>query len=199
MTGVGIGYITSVTPVYQSEISKAAQRGWQVCCQLTTMLGGLMLAYWVNYGFYFHPGSIQWRFPLLFQLVFAVYILAVTPWLPETPRWLLRHGDERGLTVLCKLRRMDKDQPLIQDEYQGISEAIRIESKEEGAWKDLFSSDNIAANKRFYLSLGIQFMQQMSGINVSTFFESTMPTEADSGIDRNLLRTHIVYIQSEHD
>jgi MFS family permease len=38
ITGIGIGYITSVTPVYQSEISPAAQRGWQVCCQLTTML-----------------------------------------------------------------------------------------------------------------------------------------------------------------
>ena len=49
LTGIGIGYITSVTPVYQSEVSKAAQRGWQVCCQLTTMLFGLMLAYWVRY------------------------------------------------------------------------------------------------------------------------------------------------------
>ena len=46
-TGIGIGYITSVTPVYQSDISKATQRGWQVCCQLTTMLFGLMLAYWM--------------------------------------------------------------------------------------------------------------------------------------------------------
>lgn len=50
VTGVGIGYVTSVTPVYQSEISAAAQRGWQVACQLTTMLFGLMLAYCINYG-----------------------------------------------------------------------------------------------------------------------------------------------------
>jgi MFS family permease len=27
ITGIGIGYVTSVTPVYQSEISAAAQRG----------------------------------------------------------------------------------------------------------------------------------------------------------------------------
>lgn len=59
ITGIGIGYITSVTPVYQSEISPAAQRSWQVCSQLTTMLFGLMLAYWINYGFYFHAGSVQ--------------------------------------------------------------------------------------------------------------------------------------------
>jgi len=58
--------VTCVTPVYQSEISAAAHRGWRVCCQLTTMLFGLMLAYWINYGVYFINGAFQWRFPLLF-------------------------------------------------------------------------------------------------------------------------------------
>jgi len=42
VTGVGIGYITSVCAVYQSEISTQVTRGWNVCVQLTTMLGGLM-------------------------------------------------------------------------------------------------------------------------------------------------------------
>ena len=132
------------------------------------MLGGLMLAYWINYGFYFHPGSIQWRFPLLFQLVFAVYISVVTPFMPETPRWLLRHGDDRGLTVLCRLRAKEKNDPAVQAEYEDILEAIRIESKEEGNWLDLFRDKGIKANKRFYLALGIQFMQQMTGINIAS-------------------------------
>jgi len=53
VAGVGVGVVTSVTPVYQSEVSSAGQRGWLVCCQLSTMLVGLMLAYWINYGMYF--------------------------------------------------------------------------------------------------------------------------------------------------
>lgn len=167
ITGIGIGYITSVTPVYQSEISHAKQRGWQVCCQLTTMLFGLMLAYWINYAFYFHLGAIQWRFPLLFQLVFAVYICCITPFLPDTPRWLMRHrGVKEGLVVLGKLRGRGEDDVLVQREKDDIMEAIRIESKEEGSWGDLFKSNGIAAHKRFYLALGVQFMQQMSGINI---------------------------------
>jgi len=99
VTGVGIGYVTSMTPVYQSEVSAAVHRRWQVCCQLTTMLFGLMLAYWINYRVYFIDSAFQWRFPLLFQCVFAVYILALTVWLPDTPRWLMRHdgNEERGL------------------------------------------------------------------------------------------------------
>ncbi|OZJ02831.1 hypothetical protein BZG36_04352 [Bifiguratus adelaidae] len=176
VTGVGIGYITSVTPVYQSEISPAAQRGWQVCCQLTTMLFGLMLAYWINYGFYFLSGDAQWRFPLLFQLVFAVYILALTPFLPDTPRWLMRHeqSPERGLAVLSKLRNKAEDHPDVKQEASDILDAIRLEAKEEGTWGDLFRSNGISANKRFFLSLGIQFMQQMSGINIVTYYAPTI-------------------------
>lgn len=169
ITGVGIGYITSVTPVYQSEISAAAQRGWQVCCQLTTMLFGLMLAYWINYGVYFRNSDFQWRFPLLFQCVFAVYILVVAVWLPDTPRWLIKHdgNEERGLLVLARLRGMDQENRVVQREKDDILQAIAIESKEEGTWGDLFRNNGIGANKRFYLALGIQFMQQMSGKFIS--------------------------------
>ena len=169
ITGVGIGYITSVTPVYQSEISAAAQRGWQVCCQLTTMLFGLMLAYWINYGVFFRNSDFQWRFPLLFQCVFAIYILAIAVWLPDTPRWLMKRdgNEERGLVVLANLRGLDREHKLVQREKREIMEAIAIESKEEGSWGDLTRDCGVGANKRFYLAVGIQFMQQMSGMSSS--------------------------------
>ncbi|KAF2234290.1 general substrate transporter [Viridothelium virens] len=176
LTGLGIGLITSSTPVYQSEISVAKHRGWQVCCQLTTMLFGLMLAYWINYGFYFKQGDIQWRFPLLFQLVFAVYILLLTPWLPDTPRWLMRHdgSPDRGLIVLSKLRSLPMEHPVVQSEGDDILQAIKLEAQEEGSWTDLFRSNGISAHKRFYLALGVQFMQQMSGINIVTYYAPTL-------------------------
>lgn len=178
VTGIGIGYCTSVTPVYQSEVSATEQRGWQVCCQLTTMLGGLMLAYWINYGFYFHSGSVQWRFPLAFQCVFAVYILCVTVWLPDTPRWLIRHAQtpEEGTDVLARLRGKAVEDRVVQREKDAILAAIMLESKEEGTWGDLFRSNGLHANKRFYLALGIQFMQQMTGINIVTYYAPTLYT-----------------------
>ncbi|KAK0634417.1 general substrate transporter [Bombardia bombarda] len=176
IVGIGIGYTTSVTPVYQSEISAHEQRGWQVCCQLTTMLLGLLLAYCLNYAFYFHPGAAQWRFPLAFQCVFAIYILALAPFLPDTPRWLLRHDEtpDRGLSVLARLRGKSEDDHAVQREMTEILNVISLESKEQGTWGDLFRSNGVSANKRFYLAVGIQFMQQMSGINIITYFAPTL-------------------------
>ena len=134
------------------------------------MLFGLMLAYWINYGFFYEQSSVQWRFPLAFQMVFAVYCIAVTIFLPDTPRWLLRYGNspEKGTTVLAHLRGSDVNDQAVLREMKEIMDAIEIENREEGSWRDLFRSGGIAAHKRFYLALGIQFMQQMSGINIAS-------------------------------
>ncbi|KAL9060272.1 MAG: hypothetical protein Q9162_000676 [Coniocarpon cinnabarinum] len=169
-TGVGIGYLTGVAPVYQSEVARAAHRGWMVCCQVTTMLGGLMVAYWINYGFYFVKNSAQWRFPLAFQMVFAIYIVIITTFLPDTPRWLMRHdrpeNPSRSLAVLARFRNRPEDDKTVLAELDAIKHAIGLEAAQEGSWSDLFRSNGMQANKRFYLALGIQFMQQMTGINI---------------------------------
>lgn len=174
IVGVGIGYITSTTPVYQSEVSRHEQRGWQVCCQLTTMLIGLALAYWVNYGFYFRPGEAQWRVPLALQCVFAGYILVVVPFLPDTPRWLLRTfpgNPERGREVLARLRGKEEEDEEVKLEVEEILKAVNREAKAEGTWGDLLKDNNgVMANKRFALAVGIQFMQQMTGINIVTYY-----------------------------
>ena len=165
LTGIGIGLIISMAPVYISEMAKASQRGWQFCAQPTTLLFGLIITYFINYGCYFHPGEFQWRFPLLFQCIFAIYIIALTTFLPETPRWLMRHdGDDiRGLLVLAKLRNKEPTDPSVQNEKNEIMDAINIEAKEEGGWMDLFRDGGVSGHKRFYLACGIQFMEQMSG------------------------------------
>ena len=129
------------------------------------MLFGLMLAYWINYGFFYQQSSLQWRFPLAFQAVFAIYCIGLTTFLPDTPRWLLRYSSspDKGVAVLAKLRGKHVDDVDVQQEKKEIWDAIEIESREEGTWLDLFRSAGISADKRFYLALGIQFMQQMSG------------------------------------
>ncbi|CRG88990.1 Sugar transporter STL1 [Talaromyces islandicus] len=180
VTGVGIGYLMSTAPVYQSEVCSPSQRGWQIGIQVSMMLFGLMISYFMNYGLYFHHGAVQWRFPLLFQILFAAYIIAVTIFLPDTPRWLMWHrpSNDEGPVVLSRLRNRPIDDPIVVEEKTEILEAIRIESQEEGTWMDLFRDGGTRADKRFYLSLGIQFMQQLSGINIVTYYAPTLFTES---------------------
>lgn len=147
-----------------------------MCCQLTCLLVGILLSYWINYGMYFLNGHFTWRFPLLVQIVFALYMLAVTPWLPETPRWLMYHEStpDRGLLVLAKLRNKPMDDPEVQKEKNEIMKAISLEAEAEGSWGDVFRDNNCQGNKRFFLAVGIQFMQQTTGINIVTYYAPTI-------------------------
>ncbi|KAH0825910.1 putative sugar transporter [Lanmaoa asiatica] len=147
ITGIGMNYITSGkfhlsdSPVYQSEITLPEHRA-------------------------------QHSDALLFQCVFAIYVIAVTLWLPETPRWLMQHDrtPDRVTMVLAKLRGVSSDHPVVQHERAEILNAIALEAKEKGSWSNLFKDHGIRGNKRFYLALGIQFMQQMTGINIVTYY-----------------------------
>lgn len=55
-------------PVLQSEVSPKAARGRFVCFQLSLLNLGIMIAYWVGYGFTPVTGSIAWRIPVALQV-----------------------------------------------------------------------------------------------------------------------------------
>lgn len=52
------------------------------------LVTGYAVAGWVGYACYFASNqSFQWRFPLALGCVWPVLLLAISPWLPESPRW----------------------------------------------------------------------------------------------------------------
>lgn len=46
----------------------------------------------VGYGFYFVKGQAQWRVPVGIQLIPALIVCVFINFLPESPRWLVKHG-----------------------------------------------------------------------------------------------------------
>ena len=59
------------------------------------------------------------------------------------------------------------DDPLVVSESEGILEAIRLETMHgEYKWAQMFKTDEIKTGRRVLLAYGIQFMNQMGGINL---------------------------------
>jgi MFS family permease len=86
ITGVGNGLLTSTVPSYQSECAKPHRRGQLVLFEGSLITFGIMISYWLDLGFYFTSGSISWRFPIAFQILFAVMMIVcmvrAVPFLP---------------------------------------------------------------------------------------------------------------------
>lgn len=67
---------------------KRTSRGKGLSIELAINIFGVMLSYWVDYGMSFVANQAQFRFPIAFQIVFALVTIALMLVLPESPRWV---------------------------------------------------------------------------------------------------------------
>ncbi len=103
-------------------------------------IAGYAISNWMTFGLSYVEGSISWRFPLAFQLVFSVIMLCTVPWLPESPRWLLAHGREaEGVLILVALEgeHVKATDPTVVSQKAEILEAVRIERETSPSLSDL--------------------------------------------------------------
>jgi len=135
--------------------------------------GGVCLSYWLDFGFSFlEPSSISWRFPIAFQIVFALIILAFILELPESPRWLILKGKEdEALSVLGALSDLPYDDPYIHAEFTAIKDTVL--EMQQGGFRDLFTMDENRHFHRTVLAYVNQVFQQISGINLITYVSSS--------------------------
>ncbi|KAI3000832.1 transcriptional regulator family: Fungal Specific TF [Aspergillus niger] len=192
VAGVGNGLNTSTIPVWHSELSKAASRGKGLAIELCINIFGVMTAYWVDYGMSYVVNDAQFRFPIALQILFAVITLAGIIVLPESPRWLIAHGrHEEARHVIWAVqpnaRLIDEDDAAVTADVTEITTAIaeEREATQEGSFKLVFTNGHQKFFYRTLLGMGGQMMQQLSGVNLITYY-NTVIFEDSVGMSHNL-------------
>lgn len=180
VAGLGNGINTATAPPWQAETSKASWRGKLIVIELILNIFGFMLSNWVTFGFSFVPGPVAWRLPLAFQFVFIFVLYGTVPWLPESPRWLVTKGkfDEAEL-ILADIEGTEIEDPYVQTELNEIKWAAEYERTHKVRIRDLLrgkqgSEGGTSALRRLLLGMGAQAMQQLSGINVTSYYLPTV-------------------------
>lgn len=113
--------------------------------------------------------EVSWRFPLAFQIVFALVIFATILNLPESPRWLVMQGrDDEAIEVLEALNEKDRDDPFIRNEFESVKTTVLEMSK--GSYASLFQMSEYREFHRVALAYVNQMFQQISGINLITYY-----------------------------
>ncbi|PLN85997.1 putative sugar transporter [Aspergillus taichungensis] len=170
VTGWGNGMNTSTVPTWQSETAQAHARGKLVMVEGMLITAGITISYWLNYGMaWIGENEVSWRFPLAFQIVFALIIFGTILNLPESPRWLVMQGrDEEAIEVLEVLNEKSRDDPFIQNEYRSVQQTVKEMSK--GSYRSLFQMTEYREFHRVALAYVCQMFQQISGINLITYY-----------------------------
>jgi MFS family permease len=128
--------------------------------------GGICLSYWIDFGFSFlEPSTVSWRFPIAFQIFFALILISFILELPESPRWLILKGNEdEALSVISALNDLPTEDHLNRVEFAEIKDTV-LEMKGT-RWRDLFTMGPERNFHRVVLGYVNQVFQQISGINI---------------------------------
>ncbi|KAJ2004629.1 hypothetical protein H4R26_002392, partial [Coemansia thaxteri] len=174
VTGLAIGVLSSVVPMYQSEAAPPGSRGRMVSLQQWAITWGIFVAFGIDYGCSYISGARQFRLPLGLQIVPSLVLLFTMAFMPYSPRWLVAHnhtGDAQQ--VLGRLRAYGHaSAPEVTEELRLICQTIRSE-RQTGAssYWELLRPPN---RRRTLLGCGIQFMQQFTGINTLMLYAPTI-------------------------
>ncbi|KAL1860575.1 hypothetical protein VTK73DRAFT_7274 [Phialemonium thermophilum] len=188
ITGIGTGLKTSTVPMYQSELCHGTKRGGLVSAEVMFVGVGIAFAYWWDFAFSFVDGPFAWRWPLAFQIVFAFWVIFVVFGVPESPRWLINHGNkEEALNVLSAVFDKPIDDPDIIREANAIQAALDMEAEAEGSasWSSTFREDKVRTRYRVFLAWFVQFMNQVGGINLVVYYILTV-LQSNVGLEHRL-------------
>ncbi|KUI54464.1 Sugar transporter STL1 [Cytospora mali] len=187
--GVGNGINTSTIPTYQAECSRTTNRGLLICIEGGVIAFGTCVAYWIDYGASFGPADLTWRFPIAFQIIFALIISIPMFFLPESPRWLLTHERyEEAEIVIAALRGYELDSPETAIERDVIVDSIRASGgfAKSTPFKTLFTGGKTQHFRRMLLGASSQLMQQIGGCNAVIYYFPILFEKSILHGDRNL-------------
>ncbi|KAJ5819013.1 hypothetical protein N7474_004604 [Penicillium riverlandense] len=170
INGLGNGCLAMMVPLYQSEIAPPKIRGRIVSMQQCCINFGILIAFWIQYGASYLDGPASFRLAMGLQMIPTVTLHLTMYFMPESPRWLAqRDENEKALQALARLHSDgDINDPFVQAELAEIVAKIKWERENPppGYIEMLFGRDR----RRMWLGLGVQFWQQVTGVNVIMYY-----------------------------
>jgi sugar porter (SP) family MFS transporter len=180
--GAGVGSASFVVPVYISELAPPERRGALVSLNQFFVTLGILVSQLVAY---FLAGHGDWRISVGLALIPAVILgIGVLPE-PESPAWLVRHGQQDlARKVLETVRAPGYD---IDAEIKELADTAKEESK--GSVRDLLDS---RLRPALMVGVIVAIIQQITGINTVIYFAPTLLENAGLGQSAALLAVVIV-------
>ncbi|CAN7125452.1 unnamed protein product [Brassica rapa subsp. narinosa] len=166
-SGIGIGLISYVVPVYIAEITSKHVRGtFTFSNQLLQNSGVAMVFFWGNF--------ISWRKMALLGALPCVIQGIGLFFVPESPRWLAKVGADEELEYsLLRLRGRDADISREASEIQVMTKMLERDSK--SRFSDLFQRKY---RHIIVVGVGLMLIQQFSGSTAVISYTSTIFSKA---------------------
>lgn len=167
--GFGVGLISALIPLYQSETAPKWIRGLIVGAYQFAITIGLLLAAVVDNATANRQDTGSYRIPIAVQFAWALILIGGMLVLPESPRYLIKRGQaDKAAHALGRLRRLSADHPAIRSELAEVRANHEFEmTLGKASYFDCFRGHML---KRQLTGMGLQALQQLTGINFIFYY-----------------------------
>lgn len=194
ISGVGVGFGSTVAPVYGSELAPRNVRGFIGGMFQFSVTVGILVMFYICFGLGKIHGQASFRIAWGIQIVPGLMLFFGVFFLPESPRWLAKNGYwEESLDVVAKLQaKGERSDPDVLIEMSEIKDQILSDVKsEQVTYLDLFRKKYLA---RTLTAVSAQIEQQLSGINVTMYYVVYIFNMAGFTGNTNLIASSIQYV-----
>lgn len=164
--GLAVGAASALVPAYMAELAPARLRGRLSGLNQTMIVSGMLISYVVDFLLRDLPEAWAWRAMLGAAAVPAVILFIGVLRLPESPRFLIKHGyDDQARRVLSYIRKPEE----LDAELDLIRETAAQEKKAAftASWTSL-----MASRYRYLViaGVGVAAFQQFQGANAIFYY-----------------------------
>jgi MFS family permease len=180
IAGAGVGFISAIIILYMSEIAPKKVRGALVAGYQFCITIGILLANCVVYATQNRLDTGSYRIPIAIQFLWAIILGFGLFFLPESPRYFVKRGKiDSAAKALCSVRGQPIESEYIQDELAEIiaNHEYELSVVPQGSylssWANCFKGglSNGSSNlRRTLMGIGLQMMQQLTGINFIFYY-----------------------------
>lgn len=169
VAGYGVGLLSMMVPMYQSEAAPPQIRGAIVSCYQLAITIGILLAQVIDLGTANIQSTAAWRVPVGLQMLFGLILIIGCFFIPESPRYLVRRGlIEQARANLARMRSQPENSELVNTEMAEIEGNLEYEmSLGTATYADCFRGDML---KRTMCGIFVQMFQQLTGVNFIFYY-----------------------------
>ena len=177
ISGLGVGALSAAVPLYQAESSPKQLRGTLTGTYQLFITFGILVAYCISIGTRETYNDAAWRIVIAIGLVWALILGVGILFMPESPRWLLKHGRadeaERSIARVRGVKVEDKVDHVVRDLHE-MQDSVKYEqSLSHAGWLDCFRVERKTLY-RTLLGMSLQSLQQLTGANYFFYYGATI-------------------------
>ncbi|ORY24492.1 general substrate transporter [Naematelia encephala] len=173
ITGISCAFFQTTAPPLIAELAHPRFRARVAATYLCTFFIAAFICSWVGFGMVEWGNKNSWRVLVGLQCLACLPLVCftATPWMAESPRFLVKKGKgSQALKLLADLHgNGDQQDALVLHEYQEIVGAVALDAAgQDASYSDFFKT--VGNRKRLYIVIWFSWALSMSGNSLFAYY-----------------------------